>query len=216
MTSAQFASDHAEVDRQESIGRDYCLRHKLSVVDVMCEALRGHAPKRRPILVKALERCANGDADVLVALDVASLARTVADFADVLEEAERAGYGIVVTSVGLDTTTLAGKRVLEVVRNAAESERLAKSSRFTGALATRKAKVERMDRTSTFEAIAAKLIQHYRAQGLSFAAIANVLNERGIVTNQGSFKWYSASVRRVLLRNGEDVQKVTKDGTQAA
>src|SRR5207247_674223 len=69
------------------------------------------------------------------------------------------------------------------------------------ALAGKKAQGVRIGRPATLPQEVVAQIQRLRAEGLSFAAIAERLNDGGVATAQGGRQWYPATVRYTLQRS---------------
>ena len=193
------------LEAQELTARDYCRRQGLDVLDVVVEVQSGKTTKKRPLLLATLNRCRNGEAGIIVASNVSRLSRNIGDLAKMLDDAERRGYSIAAVDTGLDTSTPSGKMVFQILGVAAEYERAITSDRTKKALAAKKARGEKVGRTSTLEAVAVEMIRTYRGEGLSFARIAEEMNARGIRTGQGGAQWYASSVRKAMLANGGEV-----------
>jgi DNA invertase Pin-like site-specific DNA recombinase len=205
------------LEAQEATARDYCSRQGFEVVEIVREIQSGKTTKKRPLLTTALDRCRKGEAGILIASNVSRLSRSIGDLAAMLEEAEKRGYNVAALDTGLDTTTPAGKMVFQILGVAAEYERAMIADRTKKALAAKKARGEKIGRTSTLELVAVKMIQTYRTEGHTFAAIADELNALGVATGQGGAKWYPSTVRKVLLANGGEVLEVMpRPGRKAA
>jgi DNA invertase Pin-like site-specific DNA recombinase len=84
-----------------------------------------------------------GDADVLVASKVDRVARSTTDFARLLDRSEKKGWKVVVLDVDVDTTTAAGRLVVEVVSAAAAFESRRIGERVKATHAVRKAQGKR-------------------------------------------------------------------------
>ncbi len=48
------------------------------------------------------------------------------------------------------------------------------------------------------EALTVELVRHYRADGYSYEAIANILNADGVSTRKRGGKWFATSIKRIL------------------
>ena len=205
------------LEAQEATTRAYCDRQGITVLDVVAEVQSGKTTKKRPLLLEALKRCRSGEAGIVVASNVSRLSRSIGDLAKMLEEAEKHSYSIAAVDTGLDTSTPSGKMVFQILGVAAEYERAITSERTKKALAAKKARGEKVGRSSTLDAVAVEMIRTYRGEGLSFDRIANEMNERGIRTGQSGAKWYASSVRKVMLANGGEVlAEMPRPGRKAA
>ena len=74
----------------------------------------------RPALDAALHAVQSGHADVLVVAKLDRLFRSVADFAMLLDRAQREGWGLVVLDLGVDATTPAGELVANLMAAVAQ------------------------------------------------------------------------------------------------
>jgi DNA invertase Pin-like site-specific DNA recombinase len=200
------------LEAQERTALDYCDRNGLEVVEIVREVQSGKSIKKRLLLQAALERCAKGEASVLVASNVSRLARSIRDLSEMLETAEKRGYGVAAVDTGLDTSTPAGKMVFQILGVAAEYERAMISDRTKKALAVAKANGVQVGRPSQLEAATLKVIQTQRAEGKSYPAIANHLNAQGVSPAGTGAKWHPSTVRKALISNGGDVAETISKG----
>jgi DNA invertase Pin-like site-specific DNA recombinase len=107
--------------------------------------------------------------------------------------------------------------VFQILGVAAEYERAMIADRTKKALAAKKVRGERVGRTSILDLTTVNTIKKLRSQKLSFASIADELNNRSIKRGQGGAAWYASTVRAVLYANGGDVLSVMpKPGRKAA
>jgi DNA invertase Pin-like site-specific DNA recombinase len=93
----------------------------------------------RPALAGALARLEAGEAAVLVVAKLDRLARSVADFANLVRLAERQGWAVLACDLGVDMTTPTGGLLANVTASVAEWERKIIGTRTREALAARKA-----------------------------------------------------------------------------
>lgn len=77
----------------------------------------------RPVLADALADLKAGRADVLAVAKLDRLSRSVADFARILEDAERQRWHVACLDLGVDTTTITGRAMAHVTATFAEMER---------------------------------------------------------------------------------------------
>jgi len=205
VSTAEQGASGLGLEAQQRTAIDYCERQGATVIEIVTEVQSGKSTKKRPLLTAALERCRKGEAGILVASNVSRLSRNIGDLAKMLDEAEKRGYSIAAVDTGLDTSTPSGKMVFQILGVAAQYERELVRERTTRALAAKKARGEKVGRSSALEAVAVEMIRTYRAEGLSFARIAEEMNACGIRTGQGGAKWYASSVRKAMLANGGEV-----------
>ena len=156
---------------------------------------------RRPALTEALTELSEGRASVLVASKLDRLSRSVLDFASLMAQAESEHWSIVVLDVNVDTSTPSGSLMANVVAAFAEYERRLISQRTKAGLAVKKAEGVVIGRPRTVPDEVRTHIASLRAQGLSYPAVANALNDEGVPTGQGGVRWYASTVRAVLKRD---------------
>lgn len=160
---------------------------------------------KRPGLVAALARLDGGEADYLMSLRLDRVSRSVVDFAGLMERAERKGWGIVLITQNMDTSTPTGRLTANIVASTAQFERELISERVTENIARLKAdgytKDGRPARFGRLPTLSAELVAEIRgeyAAGKSLNSIARALNERNVPTAHGGKAWYPATVKRVV------------------
>jgi DNA invertase Pin-like site-specific DNA recombinase len=197
-TGRQAASGLSLGDQEDSLAAVVAQRGWTHVDHVTDPGLSGRRISNRRGLLDALDRLDRGDADVLVASKVDRVARSTADFARLLDRAEKKGWKVVVLDVDVDTTTAAGRLVVEVVSAAAafESRRIGERVKATHAI--RKAQGKRAGQAPVLPDKVRRRIQRERAKGLSLAAIANKLNEERVPTVSDTARWHPSTVAHVL------------------
>ena len=156
----------------------------------------------RPALAGALARLEAGEAAVLVVAKLDRLARSVADFANLVRLAERQGWAVLACDLGVDMTTPTGGLLANVTASVAEWERKIIGTRTREALAARKAAGVRLGRPRQLDPAVADRIRAERASGATFQAIADGLNAEGITTPTAR-PWSPALVRKVALQASE-------------
>lgn len=156
----------------------------------------------RPVLAGALADLKAGHADVLAVAKLDRLSRSVADFARILEDAERQRWHVVCVDLGVDTTTITGRAMAHVTATFAEMERRRIAERTREGMARIKAAHpdRHMGRPVTLSATAEARIHELRAAGASHRAIADTLTAEGVPTGRGG-QWWPATVGKVLKRS---------------
>lgn len=160
----------------------------------------GKSLSGRPGLMAALETVENGEAEALVVAKLDRLSRSLLDFAGLMERARKRGWSLVALDLGVDTSTPSGEMMASVLATFAQFERRLIGQRTKEALAIKRAQGVRLGRPHTMSAEAVAMIRELRAQGRSYRAIADALNERGLPTAQGGRAWHPQTVRLVALR----------------
>jgi DNA invertase Pin-like site-specific DNA recombinase len=129
------------------------------------------------------------------------LSRRVIDTLHIVETLHRHDAAIVFVQEAIDTTSAAGKAMLTVIAAFAEMERNYISERTRSALASKKARGERLGNPpfgvlAGEEAVRAAA-RDLRTQGLSLRAIASALQERGLHPRRAK-SWSPEMVRRLM------------------
>lgn len=155
---------------------------------------------RRPGVQRALELM--GEADVLLVARLDRLSRCVRDFASILHSAQRGRWDVVALDMGVDTSTPQGRFFSQILMSVAEFERELIGERTKAALAYAKRNGTTLGRPSSLAAETVERIGAERAEGHSYARIAEGLNADGVTTAQGGQRWYASTVRNVAQRIG--------------
>lgn len=165
------------------------------------DAGRSGANLDRPALQEALARLHPKKRDVegLVVAKMDRLSRSVADFARLLELAQKRRWSVVAIDLGVDTTTAAGELVANVMMSVAQWERRVIGERTSAALQTLKRQGVKLGRPVTLPPASEKRLLELRREGLSFAATADTLNAEGIPTAMGGV-WHTSTVSKTLAR----------------
>lgn len=151
----------------------------------------------RPVLAAALDRLDRHGADVLVVSRLDRLSRSVHDFSGLLKRAERRGWSVVCSDLGVDTSTPTGELMATVVAGTAQYERRLISQRTREALAAKKAAGVRLGRPQALSGDVVARIVAMRRDGQSFRAIAQRLEDDGVPTARGGATWHASSVKAV-------------------
>lgn len=148
-------------------------------------------------LQEVLQLLASGQGDGLIVAKLDRLARSVVHAANIIEDAQRQGWSLVVLDLNLDLTTAAGRMMARTVVNFAEYERELISERTKAGLAAKKARNEPIGRPRLAKPGVVRRIVMDRNAGLSFAKIATALEAEGILSPAGRSNWQSSTVRRI-------------------
>ena len=161
------------------------------------DAASAKSLKNRPILAQALSELKGGQFDALAVSKLDRLSRSVADFAMMLETANRQGWALVCLDLGIDTSTITGAAMAQVTCTFAEMERKKIAERTRAAMQKKAEGGSHMGRRSSLPPETVARIQKERSFGLSLAAIANLLNSEGVPTATGK-SWHASTIRQVL------------------
>ena len=198
VSTGRQASSGLSLDDQADTLADMVLRRGWLHVEHMTDpGVSGKRVTNRKGLTAALEKLDRGEADILVAAKVDRVSRSTMDFAHLLDRAERHGWKVVVLDVDVDTTTAAGRLVVDVVAAAAAFESRRIGERVKATHAVRKAQGKRAGRAPVLPENVRLRIAAERAKGLSLGAIASILNNEGVATAMGG-SWHASTVAHVL------------------
>jgi DNA invertase Pin-like site-specific DNA recombinase len=134
----------------------------------------------------------------LVVAKLDRLSRSLIDSVGLMERSRKEGWALVAIDLGVEATTPTGEMVAKIMHTFAQFERRLIGQRTKDALAARKGRGAKLGRPRTLpEAVVANL-KTLRAEGLTYRAIAQVLNDEGVPTAQGGKAWFPNTVRQVL------------------
>jgi DNA invertase Pin-like site-specific DNA recombinase len=197
-TVGQFQSGAGLEDQRQAI-RTECERRGWNLSRVWADdAASGRSLDGRPALQEALDALSIGDASVLVTAKLDRLSRSVVDFASLMARAEREGWAIVVLDVNVDTSTPSGEMLAHVVASFAQYERRLISERTRRALAVKRAEGVQLGRPRSIpEAVRSRIVA-MRSDGLTYRAIAEVLNADDVPRGQQGTKWWPSTIQHVV------------------
>ncbi|MFF4810013.1 recombinase family protein [Micromonospora chersina] len=151
-----------------------------------------------------LDQLAAGTADGLVVAKLNRLSRSVADFAHVLRVAKKQRWSVVALDLGIDTSTLNGRLVANIVMSVAEWKREIISQGTSEALAEAKECDVQLGPPILVPKPVIRRIRRLRSNGHTLRAIADQLNADRVPTAHGGDRWHNPTIRGVLGRSGGD------------
>lgn len=181
------------LDAQRLALEEACRARGWELVGVEADQASGKSRKRRPGLARAVAACRGRRANGIIAVRLDRLARSAADFSDLLREADAYGFGLTVLDFQIDTTTATGRLVADLIARVAEWEREVIAERTREALAEKRARG--WHRRVYPATVRRRIVKRWR-DGASIETITRELNARGIEA-QGS-RWHPTSVQRIL------------------
>ncbi len=174
-----------------------CGRRGWELLTVEQDVASGRSRRRRPGLARAVAICRAGEAGAVVCAKLDRLARSVVDFAQLVEESKRQGWHVVVLDPAIDLTTPNGRLVAGMLAQVAQWEREIIGQRIAEALEAKRAEGWEHPNPSIPSAVREHVCDlHLR--GMSQRAIAERLNGEGVPAVGG--RWHRETVRRVLAR----------------
>jgi DNA invertase Pin-like site-specific DNA recombinase len=140
------------------------------------------------------------EADVLMTAKLDRLSRSTRDFSEMLDQAMYYGWKLVILDCDVDTSTPAGEMLAGMMAQVAQFERRMIGLRTREALAVKKSQGIVGGRRPNLTADVITKAQECRAQGMTYAKIADLFNAQGIPTAQGGKAWHPATIQKVLDR----------------
>jgi DNA invertase Pin-like site-specific DNA recombinase len=108
---------------QRAAIRAEAARHGWTLVEIFEDVASGKSLRRRPGMDAAFAAVASGAADGLIVSKLDRLSRSVRDFAEILARFQRNGWALVVMDLGVDTSTIMGAAMAQMVSVFSELER---------------------------------------------------------------------------------------------
>lgn len=171
-----------------------------NLAEVYVDVASGKSTKRRPELARALLELDAGHAQVLVVAKLDRLSRSLLDFAGLMATAQEQGWGIVADDIGVDTSSINGELVANIIMALAQWERRIIGKRTKDALAEVSASGVRLGRPVSTSPDAEAVVRVMRRQGSSYGAVAKALNTEGLPTAQGGAQWHPSTVKALCQR----------------
>lgn len=196
-TGRQAASGISLDDQAEKLAEVVTSRGWVHIVHLTDAGLSGRKMTNRKGLQDALTRLDRGEADVLVAAKIDRVSRSTTDFAHLLDRAEKKGWKLVVLDADVDTTTAAGRLLVDVVSAAASFESRRIGERQKAVHAVRRSQGKRAGQAPILPEQVRSRIDREHAAGRSLNAIAKTLNEEHIPSAKEG-RWYPSTIQHVL------------------
>ena len=176
------------------------------------EGRSGKNIRNRPILRKALQDLAEGNAVALYVTRLDRLARSTQDFLSIIDMSQKQGWRLALLDIGLDTATPQGRFVVTIMAAMAEMERGMISERAKDIHKDRREQpnkrwgIDLGPKPLIEEDIRLK-IKQLRDKGMSYHAIAKHLNYLEIETSNGGKEWYASTVRHAYMSFMKSVEE---------
>lgn len=162
----------------------------------------------RPGFATILADLEAGEIDGVVVAKLDRLSRRLAHTVEFLDQVDRNQWHLSVLDVNIDTSTAAGRLVANLMGSVNQHFRDIIAENTKAALAAKRARGERLGRPVTLSPAIRARIARDREAGMTYAAIADALNEAGVPTAHGGARWYPATIRKVLLSIEHDTSSV--------
>ncbi len=207
------ADSGVSLEAQRAKVEAYGTMHDLKLVEVIEDAGQSAKTLDRPGMSKLLRLIRGRNIDVVVVAKLDRITRSVRDLGDLVDLFKRSGVEFASVADHIDTSTAAGRLVLNVMGSVSQWEREAIGERTAEALTTKRARGERVSRFAPYgyrsdgngrwladphEQRAVRLMRSWRSDGLSLRDIAARLERRGFVSRAGT-RLSARTVRSVLI-----------------
>jgi DNA invertase Pin-like site-specific DNA recombinase len=126
------------------------------------------------------------------------LSRSVHDFSGLLDRAKRRGWALVCLDIGVDSSTVAGEFMANMIANAAQYERRLIGQRTSAAMQAKRQAGATFGRPDRVPAEVVARVVAERAAGRSLAAIAAGLDADEVPTAHKGRRWYPSTVAAML------------------
>lgn len=190
----------------------YASLYELDLVEIVVDAGASAKSLNRDGLSRALAALDSGEAEGLLVAKLDRLTRSVKDLGTLLDGYFASKFALLSVADQIDTSTAAGRLVLNVLTSVAQWEREAIGERTSVALKQKQAQGEHVGSPALgYEVVEGKLkavrseievverILELRRAGETLTAIADTLNFEGVATKRGG-KWYAKTVSNVIRR----------------
>lgn len=195
-TSEQFDSG-AGLEAQRAAIEGECARRGWELLAVYEDVASGKSLDR-PGVRDALAAVEGGEAGGLVVAKLDRLSRSLMDFAGLMEQSRKQRWSLIALDLGVDTTTPSGEMVANVLATFSQFERRLIGQRTKEALAVKRSQGVQLGRPRSMPDDLRARLHDLRASGMSYNAIARLLNEEGVSTAQGGQSWHASTVTKAL------------------
>lgn len=171
-------------------------RRGCEVVWIEDRAASGKDMKRAG-MQRALGMLRRGEAAALIAAKLDRISRSVFDFSDLMQRADKEGWSVVALDLGIATDTANGRLVANVMASVSDWERCRIGENTRNALAALKARGVRLGGPRTISDELRFSVVAMRSDGLTLQAIADHLNAERVPTARGG-AWQRGTIHALL------------------
>ena len=111
------------LDAQADLIREEMTRREWTQGRIYVDVASGKSTKRRPQYAQAVRELSEGRAHVLVVAKLDRLSRSLLDFAALMAQSSREGWSIDALDIGVDTSTINGELIANIIMALAQWER---------------------------------------------------------------------------------------------
>ncbi len=194
-----------------SLHEAYAIATGRTIDEFIIEAGESAKNLRRPGMARVLKEVRSGVIGTLVILKLDRATRSVKDLLNIIDVFSRAGADIVSVSESLDTSSAAGRMVVQILGVMAEFERAQLAERTAFALGHKRRSRQVYGRPpfgfrrngdalveEANELSALRTALRMREEGVSLRRIGEWLSAQGFAPRQGGKEWRKQSVTQML------------------
>lgn len=156
------------------------------------------AKGKRPVLEDALQSVERGEYDGLIVSKLDRLSRSVVQANEIYERLQTAGAALIALDLQVDTSTAAGRMMMNILATVAQWERDTIGERTRSALRAKKERGEQVGRKRVISDEVRLLAQSLRADGLTYGQINQALLDAGHIPPNGIKRWQLSTIQRLL------------------
>ena len=186
--------------------------HNAKLAEIIVDGGESAKSLNRPGMARLLAMVDAGEVQTVIIAKLDRLTRSVKDLCTLLERFERRGVALVSVAESLDTSSAAGRLVLNIMTAVSQWEREAIGERTRDAMRHKRSNGERVGNIPYGYRLAADgrhleedpgeqtvlaEIRRFRREGATLRGIAAALNHRALQTRRGT-AWRLESVARAL------------------
>jgi site-specific DNA recombinase len=213
VSTEQQASEGVSLAAQKQRIEAMAIVGGYELVSIEVDAGVSASSLEREGLQRALDALENGDADTLLIVKLDRLTRSVRDLDTLLQTYFAERFGLVSAGEAIDTSTAAGRMVLNILMSVSQWEREAIGERTKAAMQHKIARGEytgghvpygfmvagdgvQLVKHDAEQAVIQAVVEYHEA-GLSLRKIAARLEARGWYTRKGT-KWSAQQIKQTL------------------
>lgn len=198
VSTEEQAAQGVSLDAQEAKLRAYCDLYGHELLEVVVDAGQSAKTMNRPGLQRALGMLKAGEAEGLLVLKLDRLTRSVRDLGELLETYFQKS-ALLSLQEQCDTSTAAGRLVLNLLTSVAQWERESTGERTKMALQHKKSQGVQLGAPALTDAATISRALELKGQGLTLRQVAEKLTAEGFQTLKGG-RWEAMTVKRLLDR----------------
>ena len=222
VSTEEQANSGLSLESQRQKLQQYCDLHDQEFVDIVVDAGESAKNLNRPGMQRVIKEINNKSVDVVLVVKLDRLTRSTRDLGDLLDRFGRRDVALAAVSESLDTSTAAGRMVVNMIGVVAQWEREAIGERTSAALQVKRQRGERYSGRSPYgwqyvdgrmvesndEQRVIGMVESMRAcdDGLSLLAISRCLADRGILNRNGK-PFSASSIKRIIESSKTQRQK---------